>query len=131
MAQSIFESLPIRYQGLFADDHFVDAQQFGKSLIGASRLAKSSCHFFLFGEVADNRTNYPVRFYVGPSKENGYLQELFAMMSSGLLPLFTPTVLKIAHEYIQKLIEAVVKILLGQKSDSSTQLLSEVLSSER
>lgn len=81
MAEVLFEPIPIAYRGLFADQHFVDAQQFGQSLIGTSKIANSVCHELLFERVTHDPRKYHVRFCVGPSRENGLLQEIFAALS--------------------------------------------------
>lgn len=75
MSEPLFEPIPIRYTGLYADEHFVDGAQFGRSISGISRLSNSICHFVFSSEVTHDPRSYKVRFFVGPSKENGYLQE--------------------------------------------------------
>jgi hypothetical protein len=50
MAEQLFVPIPIAYRGLRADSHLVDAQQFGISLIGVSKLANSICHELKEGE---------------------------------------------------------------------------------
>src|SRR4051794_3971297 len=79
MAEQIFEPIPILYTGLCADSHLVDAQQYGKSIIGASKLANSICHLFFFAAITHDPRSYQIHFYVGPSRKNGLLQELFGL----------------------------------------------------
>jgi hypothetical protein len=119
MTERVFEPLPITYTGLFADAHLVDCQQFGRSLVGASKVANSVCHWFLFSEIADDAKQYNVRFYVGPSKENGLIQEIVAVMNSGSLPMFAPVLLKVGKSFIEKTIDAVIKTVLNRKSESA------------
>ena len=64
------------YRGLFADQHLVDAQQFGKSLIGVTKLANSVCHEIFHEEITHDPRSYQIRFCVGPSKKNGLIQEI-------------------------------------------------------
>jgi hypothetical protein len=118
MAEQIFEPIPISYTGLFADSHLVDAQQYGKSIIGVSKLANSVCHLFFFAAITHDPRSYQIHFYVGPSKKNGLLQEMFAVMNSGLMPMFTPILTKVAKEFIEKTIDAVVKTTINRKSDA-------------
>src|SRR5665811_1724176 len=51
MQEPIFDAIPVTYRGLFADQHLVDAQQFGKSLIGVTKLANSICHEIFHEEI--------------------------------------------------------------------------------
>ena len=62
------------------------------------------------------------KYYVGPSKENGLLQELIAAMNSGLMPVLSPILLKTAKIVIEKLFDAVVKSALNQKSEAATAI---------
>ena len=43
MDEQIFEPLPIRYTGLFADSHLVDANQFGQSVAAVTRIGNGIC----------------------------------------------------------------------------------------
>lgn len=122
MAESVFDPIPIRYQGLFADDHLVEAEQFGRSLIGVSKVASSITHMFFFHEVTHDSRAYRIKYYVGPSKENGLLQEIIAAMNSGLMPVFSPILLKTAKIVIEKLFDAVVKSAVNQKSEAAAAI---------
>jgi hypothetical protein len=119
MPEKLFEPLPISYRGLFADSHLVDAQQFGKSLIGTSKVANSICHELFFGAVTHDPRSYHIRFCVGPSRENGLLQELFAVVSSGQLPLFMPILSVVGKEVIQITFKAMVAKILHRKSEQA------------
>ena len=121
MADVIFDPIPISYQGLFADQHLVDAQQFGRSLVGVSKMANSVCHDLLFDRVTHDPRKYQVRFCVGPSKENGLLQEIFAVVVLGL-PLFTPLVLKVGSVFVEQMIKAMISKVLNKPSDTSKAL---------
>jgi hypothetical protein len=70
MDDQIFEPLPVRYTGLFADSHLVDAVQFGRSVSGVARIGNGICHVLFFAEVGTPKS-HKIRFYVRPSKENG------------------------------------------------------------
>jgi hypothetical protein len=84
MDDHIFEPLPIRYTGLFADSHLVDANQFGQSVSGIAKVGNSICNVLFFAEVGHPK-KYKIHFYVRPSKENGLLQELVAVMNNGAM----------------------------------------------
>ena len=107
MADVVFEPIPIAYRGLLADQHLVDAQQFGRSLVGASKIANSVCHELLFEHVTHDPRKFLVRFCVGPSRENGLLQEIIAVVVTGL-PLFTPFVTKIGRVFVEEMMKAMV-----------------------
>src|SRR5262245_43367215 len=101
MPEPIFEAIPVSYSGLFADSHLVDAQQFGRSIIGVSKTANSICHLYFFSAVSHDPRSYQIRFYVGPARENGLLQELFAVMNSGQMPMFMPILMRAAKPFIE------------------------------
>jgi hypothetical protein len=116
VAEVLFEPIPIAYRGLLGDQHLVDAQQFGRSLIGASKIANSVCHELLFEQVTHDPRNYKVRFCVGPSRENGLLQEIVAVLVTEL-PLFTPFALKIGHIFVEQITKAMIYTVLKKPSD--------------
>ena len=119
MPDHIFEPIPVSYTGLFADAHLVDAQQYGKSIIGVSKLANSICHLFFFASITHDSRSYQIHFYVGPSKKNGLLQELFAVMNSGNMPMFMPILTKVAKTFIERTFDAVIKTTINRKSDAT------------
>jgi hypothetical protein len=122
MSEPLFDPIPIRYNGFYADQHFVDGQQFGRSILGTSKLSNSICHFIFSGEVTHDPRSYGIRFFVGPAKENGYLQELFAFASSGQLPLFSPLIIHVAKKLIELIFDAIVKEGAGRKDDMRAAL---------
>jgi hypothetical protein len=83
MTTPIFKPIPISYTGLYADQHAVDAQQFGRSISSAARIANSLTHFVLYEEIGSPRRQ-KVKFFVIPSKKNGLLQELARPIHRGL-----------------------------------------------
>jgi hypothetical protein len=118
MDEQIFEPLPIRYTGLFADSHLVDANQFGQSVSGVARVGNSICNILFFAEVG-NPKKYKIRFYVRPSKENGLLQELVAVMNNGAMPIFHPALLTIGGKFVERAFDAVIKTALGRKGEAA------------
>jgi hypothetical protein len=122
MSDPLFDPIPIRYNGFYADQHFVDGQQFGRSILGTSKLSNSICHFIFSGEVTHDPRSYGIRFFVGPAKENGYLQELFAFALSGQLPLFSPLIIHVAKKLTELIFDAVVKEGAGRKDDMRAAL---------
>jgi hypothetical protein len=110
-----FEPIPIRYQGLYADAHLVDAQQFGTSVIGASRLANSACHFLFFEKATADPRLFQIRFFVGPSRENGLLQEIVAVLVNGQLPLFAGVLPTLAKQFVEQIVEAIINVALKKK----------------
>ncbi len=81
-------------------------------------MANSICHLFFFASITHNSRSYQIHFYVGPSKENGLLQELFAVMNSGNLPMFMPIMTKVAKTFIERTFDAVIKTTINRKSDA-------------
>jgi len=119
MQGPIFDAIPVTYRGLFADQHLVDAQQFGKSLIGVTKLANSVCHEIFHEEITHDPRSYQIRFCVGPSKENGLIQEIFAVVTSGQMPLYTPILLTVGKKLTELLVGAVIEKALGKKNNAS------------
>jgi hypothetical protein len=119
MPDQLFPPITIAYRGLFADQHLVDAQQFGKSLIGLSKVANSISHEIFFETITHDPRSYQIRFCVGPSRENGLLQELFAVLVSGQFPAFPPILLQVAKPFIVSTFEAIIKTVLNRKSEAS------------
>jgi hypothetical protein len=120
MQGPIFDPIPVTYRGLFADQHLVDAQQFGKSLIGVTKLANSICHEIFHEEITHDPRSYQIRFCVGPSKKNGLVQEIFAVVTSGQMPLYTPILLTVGKKLTELLVDAVIEKALGRKKDTSS-----------
>jgi len=104
---------------LLADQHLVDAQQFGKSLIGLSKVANSVSHEFFFETITHDPRSYQIRFCVGPSRENGLVQELFAVLVSAQFPAFPPVLLQLAKPFIVSTFEGIIKTVLNRKSEAS------------
>jgi hypothetical protein len=115
----LFEAIPVAYRGLFADQHLVDAQQFGKSLIGISKVANSISHEFFFGLVTHDPRAYHIRFFVGPARENGLLQELFAVLTSGQFPAFSPILIQLGKPFIIATFNAIIKTILNRKTEAA------------
>jgi hypothetical protein len=122
MQEPIFEAIPITYRGLFADQHLVDAQQFGKSLIGVTKLANSVCHEIFHEEITHDPRSYQIRFCVGPSKKNGLIQEIFAVVISGQMPLYSPILMKVGKKLTELVIDAVIEKALGKKKDANNAI---------
>lgn len=122
MAEQLFAPISIRYQGLFADQHLVDGQQFGRSIIGMSKIANSICHNLFFESITHDPRSYQIRFCVLPSKENGLLQEIVAVVNSGQLAVFTPVLLKLGNVLIERIFSGVVGDVLGKETDTSKAL---------
>jgi hypothetical protein len=117
--EQLFPPIPIAYRGL---QHLVDAQQFGKSIIGFSKVANSICHEFFFETVTHDPRAYHIRFCVGPSRENGLLQELVAVLASGQFAAFSPILLQLGKPFIISAFDAILKTVLNRKSDARVAL---------
>jgi hypothetical protein len=118
MDDQVFEPVPIRYTGLFADSHLVDATQFGISIASIARIGNDIVHLLFFAEITSPKKQ-KLKFYVRPSKENGLLQEIVAVMNNGAMPLFQPALLKLGGVLVERVFEVVIKTALGRKSDAA------------
>jgi hypothetical protein len=118
MPEPLFDAIPIAYRGLLADQHLVDAQQLGKSLIGVAKVANSICHELFHEDITHDPRSYQIRFCVGPSKKNGLIQEIFAVVSSGQMPLYSPILLTVGKKLTELVFDAVVEKALGKKKNA-------------
>jgi len=75
--QRIITPFSLRYEGGLADDHVIDTQQLGLSLIGSTKFYSSVVHYCLSGKVP--RGNYRKEYgcYAQASQQGGYGQWLF------------------------------------------------------
>lgn len=64
--------MPISYQGKQADQHYIDASQFSRSLAGSTRLYTLVGHYCLTLEVAAPRKQIPLTCYARPNKEGSF-----------------------------------------------------------
>ncbi|MBI3698882.1 MAG: hypothetical protein HY242_00370 [Afipia sp.] len=118
MDEQVFEPLPVRYTGLFADSHLVDANQFGRSISGIARIGNSVCNVLFFSEIGVPK-KFQIKFYVRPAKKNGLLQELVAVMNSGSMPMFHPALLKIGGIFVEKAFDAIINTALGRNREAA------------
>ena len=65
MDEQIFEPLPIRYTGLFADSHLVDANQFGQSVAAVTRVGNGICY------------GLPLKVTANPTLKYGGIHKLY------------------------------------------------------
>ncbi len=119
MSDHLFEPIPIAYRGLYADNHLVDAQQFGHSIASIGQIANSICHQFFFENVTHDPRSYHIRFFVGTSRKNGLIQEIIAVMNNGQLPVFAPILLKTGKYFIEKAFDALIAKTLNRQSELS------------
>ncbi|WP_165421406.1 hypothetical protein [Bradyrhizobium sp. Leo170] len=117
MDDQVFEPVPIRYTGLFADSHLVDANHFGRSVASIARIGNDIVHLLFFAEIASPK-RHKINFYVRPSKENGLLQEIIAVMNNGAMPMFHPILLKLGSVLVERIFDVVIKTALGRKTDA-------------
>lgn len=109
----------VSHTGLYADDHVVDGLQLGTSIVGTSKLANSTAHFYLNGDIVADSRKYYVRHYVGPPKENGLAYEITALMVGSQLPLFAPLLFEFAEIIIPKIWTSVISFKCGRKTESN------------
>jgi hypothetical protein len=119
MTEKLFDPIPVAYRGLYADDHLVDAQQFGVSIASAAQIANSICHQFFFEGATHNPRIFSIRFFVGASTENGLIQQIFAIMNQGQLPVFAPILLRTGKQFIEFAFDAIISKVLKKQSELS------------
>jgi len=112
--EPIIKPAIVTYTGLYADDHVVDVQDLGRSLIGLGRVANSVTHFWLYGEVVKDSRLFRVRHYAGPPQKNGVLYELAALMAQGQLPIFAPLLCELADAVLPHIWQAMIHRATGR-----------------
>jgi hypothetical protein len=83
-----------------------------------TKLANSVCHEIFHEEITHDPRSYQIRFCVGPSKKNGLIQEIFAVVTSGQMPLYTPILMMVGKKLTELVIDAVIEKALGKKKDA-------------
>lgn len=78
--QEIILPFSIRYDGKDADDHVIDALQFGQSLTGAARLYKATAHYCAFGKVPNG--NYKKQFNCYVTAQNKGCYEAYIVVAA-------------------------------------------------
>lgn len=128
---SLFKPMAVTFTGLTADEHLLDVQQLGHSLVGFGRAANTVTHFYLNGQVVADSRLYQVRVYAGPPRENGVLYEFLALMATSQLPLYAPLLLEMAETVLPVLWRALIERLLGRnaESDKMIELLMQMVAS--
>jgi hypothetical protein len=72
--------------------------------------------------VTHDSRSYQIRFFVVPSKKNGLLQEIFAVLNSGQLPAFSPIFLKVAGPVIEHMYAALIDRILKRESEEAVAI---------
>ncbi len=67
----------VRYSGKGADDHILEAQEYGESIVGASKLYNSVVHYVMFGDILHPRTKKQLLCFAKPSEPGSVDQWLF------------------------------------------------------
>lgn len=107
----------MKYEGLDANRHLLDATQYAKSVDGASRLYRLISHYCLYGEVLASRQHSDIRCFSAPPKEGSFEQTLVIL--TGLthqIPAFAD-VYKKAFDWLTSQVMAYVKKALSGNSD--------------
>jgi hypothetical protein len=63
MTEKLFRPIPVKYTGLYSDDHLIDLEEFGTSLQGLARLSNSVVDFYLHGRITKDSRLYQVRLF--------------------------------------------------------------------
>lgn len=126
MPLSPFQRIPIKYTGLYSDDHIIDLQEFGISIQGWGKLTNSIFNFYLSGNIARNAKAYQVRLFLAPPEPGCVVFDILAVLASGQLPLYAPVLCDLASDYVIPMIKAVILNRLGKK-DAKDQMLDKIV----
>ena len=106
--QPLFRGIPVKYSGLYTDDHLIDLQDFGISLQGLAKLSNSVVDFYLHGRIAKSSQLYQVRLFAKPPADGSLLIDIIALLQSGQLPLYMPVLCDLAEHFIPPLVKAII-----------------------
>lgn len=121
-AQPLFEPIPVKYTGLYSDDHVIDLQEFGVSLQGLARVSNSAVDFYLHQRVAKDQRLYSVRLFAKPPEPGCVLLDIVALLAVGQLPLYAPYVCDLATTFIVPIIKATIAKRLKKPDDMEKAL---------
>lgn len=107
----------MKYEGLDANRHLLDATQYAKSVEGASRLYRLISHYCLYGEVLTSRQHSDIRCFSAPPKEGSFEQTLVILTGiTHQMPAFAD-VYKKAFDWLTSQVLAYVKKALSGNKD--------------
>jgi hypothetical protein len=124
-AQPLFAPIPVKYTGLYSDDHVIDLQEFGVSLQGLARVSNSIVDFYLHQRVAKDTRLYTVRLFAKPPEPGCVLLDIVGLMLAGQLPLYTPYVCDLATTFIVPLIKATIAKRL-KRTDAMEKAIEQI-----
>ncbi|MBF8646850.1 MULTISPECIES: hypothetical protein [Pseudomonas] len=64
--------MDVKYDGLDAERHLLDSQQYARSVEGSARLYKLVSHYCLYGEVLSGRKTSDIRCYSAPPQKGSF-----------------------------------------------------------
>lgn len=101
----------LKYEGLDADAHRIDAMQLGQSLQGSARLYNSIAHFWFTGQIP-KRLVSQMRIQAGPPERGSISYAIYLAMVHGTLPMYPP----LLSEFADLCIPAFVKSVFARRS---------------
>ena len=108
-------AMGLKFDGMAADRHILDAIEFSKSLEGSSRLYRLVAHYCVHGEVMRPRTHSDLRCYTMPSEKGSH--ESLLVILTGLvheIPAFADVYKKALDWLISKIMGFIKDKLSGQ-----------------
>lgn len=108
MATPLFRPIPVKYTGLYSDDHLIDLQEFGVSLQGLAKLSNSVVDFYLHGRITKDSRLYQVRLFAAPPEPGCVILDIVALLATGSLPLYAPLLCELASNYIIPFFKAII-----------------------
>jgi hypothetical protein len=104
----LFRPIPVKYTGLYSDDHLIDLQEFGISLQGLAKLSNSVVNFYLNGEIIRDSRLFKVRLFAAPPEPCCVILDVVALMVAGQLPLWAPLICETATGYLIPLLKGII-----------------------
>jgi len=118
MPEPLFSPIRLHFAGLDADQHHLDAEQFGKSVIGTAKLYNAATHLFYTGSIPGGRTIYKIRMHTTAELEKGSVcYSIWAALELGQMAVYPQLWGEIADMFIPDWVKAVYAKLVHRDND--------------
>lgn len=119
----------VRFEGLDAEHHFLDAGSFSETLAGINKIASSSMHLITYWEMPVRKQPVPpFRIMVSPPQRGSFGCEIVVAGSAILLPLVAEVMLKHGSKSLWALFSSIFLLNSNKEAemDPHFKLLMEV-----
>lgn len=125
------EAIPqfiLKYEGRDADEHVLDAEDYGRSLIGAAKVYNVVAHYCVTGYVPKSNYRKQIVCYAKAPKEGSFEDIFFFVVASDQYGLFSDIVKESLGYLLFKIAGSAKRIWTGSSTtDETVQNLTEII----